>query len=243
MPSSPNLPPPRNDTAVFMDEARVLIPNSEINSAGSIIVYRQLLKQIAWNFSFHLFDLARITFPIVALLGKTLREIFDLKNYDLEPSESIQKTWLGFIILGISLLAAIIAKTVNYYHPHFAAQDVIFNIFSGVYLIYALDLISSSGSISPIPIGWLIAIIALGLPGLVLFFSKFKSSDSGEQIIFSLEDLNRLNPARFNTQSKIINGINAVDAMKRAFDAMFSLAWTIIREVIGKTMPLDTWIM
>lgn len=220
---------------------------NDLQTSGSLRVYRDKFLNCFGISAYHTIDFLRIFFVTTALMSEWLRQLFEiLAKYDRAPSEEIQKTWLGFCILGAAILLSITVKTANHFLSHdtyFAAQDkYLFPIFSSSYIFFILQLFINENNLKNMSLIWFAVISAIGVLGATAFSLKLATPHSSDRFLVRLQDLEQLNVSRFPEASNEERIINGLSTLKTTACSFATLACTIGREVQGKTEPLPGWI-
>lgn len=230
----------RSESSVAVDGEipHAIDVDGHVHSAGSVVVYRELL--------FHLTDGLKIFFKTTPLIGELLHGIFErLKAYDRSPSESAQETWIGFCVMGIAAALTLSVKILNYRHAqknpghYLAAEDYLYSLFSCSFFYYGFDLLSGVVDISAMPISLFMLSNFIGLPMVGALFFKFASPDSSDRLICPWAESFR--PPVLSSTSVAERCLNGVKSAKDAAVSVAAFLWVVNREFHGKTVPLNFW--
>lgn len=186
----------------------------------------------------------KIHMVMQALISENARIVFEImESWHAQPSLRAQETWIGFPIFGVSVSLTALAVVLNYRYAkkhsgeYLAAQDYMFSMLSNPFLFFIMELISGVENIS---IATFAATTFVCFIMTTAFFLKLASSDSSDQLITSLSDLDQQNFPIYLDASAWEKRINVVRVGKIAIFSAAACISTISREAYGKTQPL-TW--
>lgn len=184
--------------------------------------------------TYHTLDFVRIFSVGNALLGQSLHQVFAvLKEYDRAPSEDVQRTWLGFALMGITCSLSLGLKIANYKNREkdSAYEDYFFAIISPAIFFILLDNLNwnSKNGASLISVFCLYPIIAYLTKSLTI-------PDSSNRSIFSRKEENY--PSyRVSLAEKLVNALLTGSVYVAPFQILF---WLRNREEYDGTVPMNS---
>lgn len=211
-----------------------------IRCCGSLAVY----KPVLWRVSFYALYFLKIAVPYITLIGQFLYHFFLLpQNYALAPTDITQKTWLGFVVIGVAVALALTAMCINALgkHGYRAAQDYIAALFSSTLsLMFFKVLCTTNAKLESMPLTLCVPVIVCSIALTSGLFFKLVLPDSHDDIVYGSKQVTPIDMPNYPSVSISERVLNVLAAMIYGGTSLSTVLTHIMRQLAGKTTSFSS---